>query len=158
MIQAVAISNEMIEALAINSDNVEAVAISNMPIEAIVEEQIMSCFSKQFEAYAGEHKTLQAQITVQNNLTGCTEPLDLTGATAIECDFPVETGILTLSLLSSPPIVVDQAILGKVHIDLTPTETNQMVDGSLIFRVTKAGKVTIAVAVGAIKRLIIPGC
>jgi len=118
----------------------------------------MACFAKAFEFYCGEDKTLSIQINTHDKSLDCKQPLDLTGATAIEVEIPASPDNLIFSLLTSPVVVVDQPILGKIHIDLTDTQTNQMVTGSIIVRITNSGRTVFAVAAAASRKLLIPDC
>ena len=117
----------------------------------------MGCYAPYFECYAGEDKTLSLQINLFDRSKDCKEPLDLTGASAITMELPASgTTNINLSLVSTPPIVIDSAILGKIHVDLLAAQTNIMLDGSAIVKVTKAGKTIVAIA--TIKKLTIPSC
>lgn len=117
----------------------------------------MGCYSRFFEFYGGEDKTLSIQVNIENTASSCKEPMDLTGASDIEVELPASPDNIILDLLSTPPVVVDNAMLGKIHVDLTNVQTDQMITGPIIVRVTKSGKKTTAVAAGA-KRLEILSC
>ena len=118
----------------------------------------MSCYSRYFEFYVNEAKTLSLQVNSLNNATECKEPIDLTGATAIQVELPGIPANIVLDLLSTPPVVIDNAPLGKIHIDLLAAQTALMTNGSIVVRITKAGAMTQAVAAGGVKKLEILNC
>lgn len=117
----------------------------------------MSCYSRFFEFYSGEDKTLSLQVNVNNSATGCKEPLDLSSASEIEVELVASPDniILKLSLLQ---VVVDSGPLGKIHVNLTAAQTAMMESGAIVVRVVIAGKTTVAVASPGVKKLEISNC
>lgn len=119
----------------------------------------MGCYARFFEFYEGEHKRLSLQVNSLNRATDCKEPLDLTGVSAVSIELPATPDNLILDLISSPAVQIENAVLGKIYVDLTPTQIDQMNDGSIVVRVTdSSGKVHVAVASSASKKLTVPNC
>lgn len=115
----------------------------------------MSCISKFFDFYMGEDKTLSLQL--KTNTNGCIEPFDLTGASQIDVELPANPDNLH-KLLTTAAVVIDHAVLGKIHLDLAAADTNVMISGSIVVRVNKGGKVTLFLAAAAQKKNEIPNC
>jgi hypothetical protein len=78
--------------------------------------------------------------------------------TQVEIELPASPDNLFVDQGTSPQVVIDDAPLSKIHVDLTSVETSQMVDGAIIVRVTKQGKMSLAVVEGGSKKLTIPNC
>jgi len=117
----------------------------------------MSCYSD-FQFYAGEIKTLSIQINALNATNGCKEPCDLTGlvTTDIKVRLPTSTGELVFDLSSG--VVIDSPVLGKIHVDLSAINTDEMVSGTIIVEIMKAGKLVFALAAGRLRKQEIPDC
>jgi len=118
----------------------------------------MSCYSRYFEFYANEAKTLNIQVNSFNNATGCKEPINIDPADDIEVELPGSPNNIVLTKVSTPPVVVDNGPLGKIHIDLEAAQTSVMISGPIIVRITKAGKMTMAVATAGVKKSEILNC
>lgn len=118
----------------------------------------MSCSSEQWEFYIGEDKLLELSLKTFVRATECKEPFSLATADLVEITLPATPDDLVFDKTTTPAVEVVNEPLGKIKIQLTPTQTDQMTDGSIIVKVTKDGKVTKFVAVSGVKRLTLPGC
>jgi len=97
---------------------------------------------------------------VGSNVQALQAPTALIGGSGsyIEVEVSAVPDDLYFDLSSSPVVVVNDAALSKISVDLTANETSLMADGPLIVRVMKAGKLTVAVAGNGIKQLFVPNC
>lgn len=120
----------------------------------------MSCYTRKFEFYPGEDKTLAIQLNLYNRDRDCREPYDatLSGPDTLSIEVPSNGAAIIVDLLSTPPVVVDSALFGKIHVDLTAAQTMLMGNGSVTVKATKAGKTTIFAGIASIVRMTIPNC
>jgi energy-converting hydrogenase Eha subunit C len=73
----------------------------------------------------------------------------------VEIELPASPDNL---FLTTPTVVIDNAPLSKISVELSAAETMQMIDGGMIVRVVNAGKLRVAVAASAIKQSVMPNC
>jgi len=94
----------------------------------------MSCFTDKWEFYQGETKTLRMQLMTYNKSIDCKEPFTISSDVAkkISVEVPASPANLTLTLLTSPAVLVVSEPLGIIEINLTPTQTAEMICGTVI--------------------------
>ncbi len=121
----------------------------------------MTCYAKKFEFYPGEDKTLSLQLNLYERDRDCKEPFNATvsaGGDDISIELPATPTNITVNMTSTPPVVVDDARLGKIHVDLTAVQTELISSGTVKVTATIGGKTTIFTAVAAVQRLTINNC
>lgn len=121
----------------------------------------MSCYARKFEFYPGEDKTLSLQLNLYERDRDCKEPYNVgvSGDTLeVVIDLPGNPANLILNTTTTPPVVVDDAKLGKIHVDLTSAQTMVISSGTVKVTATRNGKKTIFVATAVVQRLTINNC
>lgn len=114
----------------------------------------MSCFTDSWEFFPGQNQKLEIQI---NQRTGdCVEIFPIENTDVITVILPTETGTLELSNspATTPPVVIDSDVYGKISIELTGTETSTIVSGSVTVKIEKLdGTIKFALALNILRKI-----
>lgn len=112
-----------------------------------------------FVFFPGEDRKLEIELYTSDDC-GKESPyqIDTGGGDTVSVELPASPANLTFTLASSPPVVVDSAEKWKISIELSSTQIDQLVNGSALITVTKAGKKRKFLAESAIRRLTLPSC
>ena len=70
----------------------------------------------------------------------------------VEVTLPADPDQLVFNQLSNPPVVIDDGPLSKISIQLSEVETNQMIAGPIVVKVSKAGKISTHVVSGGVRK------
>jgi hypothetical protein len=77
---------------------------------------------------------------------------------SVEIELPTSGTNIFLDLTTTPQVIIDDAPLSKIHVDLNSDQTSLMIKGAILVRVTKQGKMSLAVASGASSKQLVPNC
>jgi hypothetical protein len=117
----------------------------------------MACKSESFQFYAGEDKTLELELKLSVN--GCKEIYALQSSDEIKVILPARPDDLEfLNTGVSPRVSIVSEPYGQISIDLTSTETSQLIDGAIVIEVIRSAKKKIFVVDGGLKKLTPNNC
>jgi hypothetical protein len=77
---------------------------------------------------------------------------------SIEVPSSGETNLVFFQTGAGPLVVIEDAAVGKISVVVTDVETNLMIDGGVIVKITSAGQMKQAVGVAKIRRIPLPNC
>lgn len=110
-----------------------------------------------FQFYPGESRRLDIRLRKKDS-TACLDVYSIPSGATVEVEVPALPNNLIFTGSSTPAVVIDDNRLGLLHVDLSAVQTNQMVSGTVIIRITTAGATRVALAASAIEKLRVPDC
>ena len=117
----------------------------------------MSCKSESFQFYAGEDKTLELELKVSKN--GCNLIYALESTDEIKVILPARPDDLEFfNTGADPRVSVESEPYGQIKIDLTGSETSQLISGAIVVEVVRDSKKKIFVVDGGLKKLTPNNC
>jgi hypothetical protein len=114
----------------------------------------MSCVADTWEFYPGQTQKLEIQLKKRTG--DCVEIYPLEATDKITVILPTQTGTLDLDNFTptAPPVVIDSEPYGKISIELSDAETNQLVSGSITVKIEKLdGTIKYALALNIISKI-----
>lgn len=115
----------------------------------------MSCKSTSFQFYAGEDKTLE--LALLQSVNGCTEIYPIQATDEIKVTLVARPADLVFSTTDARVVIVSEPY-GSISIELTSSETAQLISGAIIVEVTRDSKKKIFVVDGGIEKLTVSNC